>query len=268
MENIVLLMVLMFVNFILISLAYKYFGKEGLFIYIVLSAIAANVQVNKFVHYAAFNLPLLGKVSVDATLGNVMFGGIFLATDLLNEKYGPEEAKKSVILSVCANVAFVIVMVTASFFSPLNDEFTMKHNDAYQLLFSINGNVIKAVVIGNMVYVMSQFIDIKVYSYVKSKLPEFKYLFVRNNLSTMISQTIDTLVLTFLFCLAKIISFDYFWPVSLATLIIKMIVAVTDTPFLYIMNLITPKKDVVQRERLIDEQLRSERKYSTIEIKS
>lgn len=56
----------------------------GLFVLIGFATVCANLQVVKTVE-------LFG---LTATLGNVMYGTIFFATDVLNEKYGPAEAKK------------------------------------------------------------------------------------------------------------------------------------------------------------------------------
>lgn len=60
----------------------------GIFAWIALATIVANVEVLKCVDI--FGMAL--------TLGNVTYGSIFLATDILNEKYGVEEAQKSVYL--------------------------------------------------------------------------------------------------------------------------------------------------------------------------
>jgi len=239
MENLGYLVLLMIVNFLLITFAYRNFGKNGLFIYIAVSVIAANIQVNKFVHYID-----IGNFSIDATLGNVMFGGIFLATDLLSEKYGKKTALKSVYYSIFANLAFVAVMVLASLFTAFNaDEFTTSFNASFQMLFSANSNMVKAVILGNIVYFISQSLDVRLYSKIMSWLPGNKYLWVRNNGSTIVSQTVDTFLVTFFFALAGIFPFEFFWGVIVSTMFVKLLVALLDTPFLYLMNYIKPKAE-------------------------
>ncbi|KDE22505.1 hypothetical protein EF83_17085, partial [Bacillus subtilis] len=74
------------IHFIIVLLFYKGFGKMGLFVWIGFATVCANLQVVKTVE-------LFG---LTATLGNVMYGTIFFATDVLNEKYGPAEARKAV----------------------------------------------------------------------------------------------------------------------------------------------------------------------------
>ncbi len=84
MTNEVLWIVFALINFLLLIFIYRIFGKNGLLVWIGMSTVVANLQVLKMVE-------LFG---VTATLGNIVYGSIFLATDILNEKYGKEEAKK------------------------------------------------------------------------------------------------------------------------------------------------------------------------------
>ena len=62
-------------NFVAILLAYRVWGKLGLFIWIPISVIVANIQVTK-------NVTLFG---LEATLGNPVYSTAFLATDILSE---------------------------------------------------------------------------------------------------------------------------------------------------------------------------------------
>lgn len=94
MTNFDILILFTFVDFFVLFLAYKLFGKKGLHVFIVVSVIAANIQVNKGVAYDIAGFHII------ATLGNVMFGGIFTANDILNEKYGRQEARKAVLKSI------------------------------------------------------------------------------------------------------------------------------------------------------------------------
>ena len=73
-----------FITFILMLVLYRFFGKTGLFVWVAIGTIIANIQVIKTVEL----------FSVSATLGNVMFASIYLATDILNDIYGRKQAKK------------------------------------------------------------------------------------------------------------------------------------------------------------------------------
>lgn len=232
MSNLTIFLLFAFVNFALIAVSYRFFGKKGILGYIILSVIAANIQVNKGV---IFNF---GLFELEATLGNVMFAGIFLATDLLNEKYGYAEAKNAVNISIFANLSFVLIMFVSTLFHGL--EYSTDFNNAIDLFFSINGGTLKAVLVGNAVYFISQSIDVFVYDKIKSWDGSNKTLWIRNNGSTFISQLIDTILVTFGFALVGIFPFEYVSSIIITTLVVKYLAALIDTPFMYLMNYIKP----------------------------
>ena len=60
------------------------FGKQGLIAWVAIGTIIANIQVIK-------TAEIFG---ISATLGNVMFASIYLATDILNDIYGRRVAKE------------------------------------------------------------------------------------------------------------------------------------------------------------------------------
>ena len=72
------------VTFALMVLMYRCFGKQGLIAWVAIGTIIANIQVIKAVHI----------FGITATLGNVMFASIYLATDILNDIYGRKVAKE------------------------------------------------------------------------------------------------------------------------------------------------------------------------------
>ena len=73
-------------NMGLILLVYRFFGRYGLYAVIVASVITSNIQVVK-------TIEVFGLVS---TLGNILYGGIFFATDILTEVYGRQAARRGV----------------------------------------------------------------------------------------------------------------------------------------------------------------------------
>ena len=72
-------------NMIFVLIMYKFFGRTGLFVWVGFATVLANIQVVK----------LIEIFGLTATLGNAVYGSIFLVTDILNEKYGKKEAKKA-----------------------------------------------------------------------------------------------------------------------------------------------------------------------------
>ena len=76
--NMLLFFVTAVVTFGLLVAVSRLFGKEGIYTWIGMAVVVANILVCK-------NVDLFG---LSATLGNVLFGTVFLATDILTEQYG------------------------------------------------------------------------------------------------------------------------------------------------------------------------------------
>ena len=78
---------------------FRIFGKNGIFAWTVICTIAANIEVLILVH----------AYGMDTTLGNVIFASSFLATDIMSEIYGKEEANKCVKIGIAANITFILI---------------------------------------------------------------------------------------------------------------------------------------------------------------
>ena len=83
--NELLWLAMLAVNFGFILIIYRLFGKTGLYAWVPIAAIVANIQVVK----------LVALVGMTATLGNIVYASSFLVTDILSEIYGKKAAKKA-----------------------------------------------------------------------------------------------------------------------------------------------------------------------------
>ncbi len=210
------------VNFALIVTSYKLFGRIGLIAWIAMGTIVANIQVVKFVE-------LFG---LTATLGNIMFGTLFLATDTLNEKYGVKTARRSVYIGFFSLIAFLVLTQMMLWFAPVEADM----QEAMERVFGLLGRVVA----GSMIaYLVSQLIDVHLFDRIKRWLSADKWLFIRNLGSTAVSQLIDSIVFVSIAFLG-VVSSGVFWEIVLTTYVIKLIVAALDTPFIYAMKRITP----------------------------
>jgi uncharacterized integral membrane protein (TIGR00697 family) len=214
------------VNLIMLLGFYKLFGKTGLFVWIAVASIIANIQVNK-------SIALIG---LTATLGNSVYGSIFLATDILNEKYGAKEANRSVIFGFASSIVMLVTMSLSLLFIPSVNDYAQ---DSLVTLF----NPAVRIVLGSLVaYLVAQFLDIKLFNLIKKKLPSDKFMWVRNNVSTILSQSVDTIIfvtIAFLFVYNTPILIQIY----ISTFVFKVIIALIDTPFLYIAKKIKPNSN-------------------------
>lgn len=209
----------MLVDLSMVLIAYKLFGKKGLYAIIVMSIIVANIQVLKLVDMFGFTV----------TLGNVLYGSIFLATDMLNEFHGKKSAQKGVWIGFFMMVVATIYMQIALRFIPAADDFAQS---SLQTIFEI----MPRIVLGSLVaYVISQSHDVWAFNFWKTKTAG-KYLWLRNNASTLISQLIDSVIFSVI-AFWGVFSMPVFWDILITTYIFKLIVAVADTPFMYLARL-------------------------------
>ncbi len=220
MRNELLWVLMLLVNFGAIMFAYKKFGKIGLYIWIPISTILANIQV----------VLLVDLFGVGTTLGNILYAGGFLVTDILSENYGEKEAKRAVKLGIFSLITMVVIMKIAVLFIPTNVEEGLRNFESIRLIFDFMPRIALA---GLVAYTFSQFHDVWAYQFWKNKFPAKKHIWIRNNFSTMISQLFDNIIFT-------LIAFWGVYPMNIllqifaSTYIIKIIVATCDTPFVYL----------------------------------
>ena len=205
---------LMDLSFVLVI--YRFFGKTGLLGLIVFNLILCNIQVLK-------TIELFGMTT---TLGNILYASVFLSTDILSEFYGKKEAKKAVYLGFVVLVMAVVYMQLALMFQPTADDFAQPHLEA---IFGF----LPRIALGSMAaYIISQLNDVYVFHILKDKMGQ-RHLWLRNNASTLLSQFLDSSV----FCLVALwglFPVDVWVEILFTTYLFKVIVAVMDTPFLYL----------------------------------
>ena len=223
MPNELLWLIFATVNFTIFLTTYKLFGKTGIFIWIVFATILANIQV-------LTNIDLFG---LKATLGNIIYGTIFLGTDVLTEIYGKKTAKKAVYVGFGAMAAYYIIMQLAISFQPNEADWAMPH--LRSLL-----EIVPQILLGSaLAFIISQLIDVHIFSKIKQHLPQNKYLFIRNNGSTLLSQLIDTVVFVPI-AFYGVYETKIMLEIILTTYLVKLIVALLDTPVIYLAKRIKP----------------------------
>lgn len=197
-------------------------GKAGIYGWTVFVTITANIEVLALVH--AFGM--------DQTLGNTLFAASFTATDILSEEYGRKASNRAVRIGIAADVCFILLSLTWMRYRPAADDQALPY---LQKLFASTPRVMGASLAA---YVVSQFHDVWSYHFwwgLTTRLggDEKKYLWVRNNCSTLISQLINTALFTFL-----AFSGTYRFPTLLSILFSSYVVfiftSLLDTPFVYL----------------------------------
>ena len=216
MNNVLLIFINIIVTFSFVILIEKIFKKEGLYVWAAIALIMANILECQTV--GLFN-------GFTSTCGNVLFASVFLATDIMSEKYGAEYSKKAIKLSVMAMIAFTVIMQIGLLFVP--DETDMAH-DAMSTLFSLNLRISISSII---MFYISNNVDIFLFEKIKKKLPN--KLWVRNNVATITSNVLENYFFIFF---AFVGLYDVPTMINIATTIsvVEIVIALFDTPFLYL----------------------------------
>jgi conserved hypothetical integral membrane protein len=234
MKNELLLIAEMIITFGAVLFAYKRFGKLGLFIWIPIATILANIQV-------LISVQMLGLAS---TLGNVIYSSTFLATDILSENYSKNEAKKAVGIGFFTLIVTTILMNFILQYNVINDAFS---KEMYNHVASIFKAMPRLVLASLTAFFVSQNHDVWAYQFWKRKLPDNKHLWIRNNASTVVSQILDTGIFT-LIAFYKVLPVATMWEIFVTTLILKTVISFADTPFFLFAVKMFNKKKVTESE--------------------
>ena len=209
-----------------ISLANKiYLILAGLFI---TSLVASNLIFTKIFYWYPFDINFMGVKLFELSVGILPYPLTFLITDLISEIYGQKKADQVVITGIFASVfsillIFISSQVPAIDGSPIDD---VTFNNVFL-------NAPLAVLASMLTYLFAQFIDIRVYHFWK-RLTKGKHLWLRNNFSTFTSQFVDTFTIVSLLIIFEILPQDKFLVLIVSGFLFKVMVAIFDTPLLYL----------------------------------
>ena len=206
-----------FVTFIVMVLMYRCFGKQGLIAWVAIGTIIANIQVIKTVDI----------FGISATLGNVMFASIYLATDILNDIYGRKVAKRAVWLGFSSTLVMIIVMQMSLHFIPAPEDISQK---ALSTIFDL----VPRIALGSIIaYIIGHHVDVFIFSMIKKVFQSDKTFIIRAYGSTVLSSIIDTalfVTIAFIGTLPASVVFEIF----ITTYVLKLVSTIFNVPFGYI----------------------------------
>jgi len=203
-------------------LLYRYFGKAGLQVAICTAIILANLQGPK----------LTVIFGMQTSLGVIFYSSIFFATDVLSENYGKGAATKAVRMGFAVSVIVLLMMSLALLYAPSDRpetaEFSLRIHEAFATIV----NLTPRFVFGSLIaYYVSQTFDVWAFHRIKAATGE-KWLWLRNNLSTLGSQALDTLIFS-LITWWGIVDLVTALQLGAAKYVFKIVIALVDTAFIY-----------------------------------
>ena len=203
--------------------------------YMILTAIfIASLVTCNLIFLKFFTWPALGIPNFALSVGIIAYPVTFIVTDLISELYGKRRANQVVLAGFFASI-FTVVLVYVAMVVPIATPSSLLPDGSpvddatFKQVFGLSGPAF----FGSMVaYLTAQFIDIRIFHFWK-RLTEGKYLWLRNNASTMCSQLVDTSVVLFILCSAGAIPWENFYALLWMGWMFKVFVALIDTPIIY-----------------------------------
>ena len=202
---------------------FRLFGRQGLYASIVISLLLANLQGPK----------LTEIFGMQTSMGVILYSSIYFATDLLSERYGKREATRAVMIGFVVSVIIIVMISISLMYLPATNPETaglaQSIHQATATLFTFTPRF----VLGSLLaYLISQRFDVWIFHKIKTKT-QGRHLWLRNNASTMVSQAIDTLIYGIVVWWG-VVDFATAMQLALAKYLFKIIIALVDTPFIYL----------------------------------
>ena len=172
---------------------------------------------------------LVSFFGISVSVAIFMLPFSFLITDMVAEVYGKKYSKEFVIIG---EVVLVLMFFFSFLFVQLEPHERFVFNQEYSLIFSSSLRIMAASAVA---FFLSQLHDVWAFEFWKQKTGG-KFLWLRNNLSTMVSQVIDTLVFMFLAFYQVTEKYDvgFIFELAIPFYLFKVLFAALDTPFVYL----------------------------------
>lgn len=211
---------------------YRFFGKEGLYCYTVFATITANIEV----------MLIVDAFGMEQTLGNILFASTFLVTDILSETEGKAAAGKAVNLGIISSIAFIVISQLWLLYIPAESDWA---SSSFNVIFS---NTPRVMIASVAVYAICQKFDVWLYhkwwAMTDKKFGNHdRFLWLRNNGSTMISQLINTVLYT-LAAFGGLYETHTLINICISSYVIYIVTSLADTPSVYAARRIKKSKCV------------------------
>ena len=204
-----------------VLLTLRVFGRTGLYVFSAIATILANIEV----------MILVDAFGMEMTLGNILFASTFLVTDILSELYGKKSAQKAVNLGIAGSVFFLLVSQSWLLYLPSASDWAMP---SMRALFT---NTPRLLLASLLVYALAQTFDVWLYprwwAFTTQRFGDSdRFLWVRNNGSTLVSQLLNTLLYS-IFAFAGVYPLNTLISIVLSSYIIFVFTSLADTPVIY-----------------------------------
>ncbi|HXT99024.1 MAG TPA: queuosine precursor transporter [Polyangia bacterium] len=195
--------------------------KQRLFVYLtgifVAALLVSDLIGGKFFRVAG----------LDFSVGMIPFPLTFLLTDIVNEFYGTEGARRLTYVGL-VTALFVFAVINIAIALPTSPESLLPG----AVFKSVIGSSVRLYIASLVAYLVGQLLDISIFFLVRRVTGE-RFLWLRSTGSTIVSQAIDSLTVSFVF-LSGSKSVTYILQTARNGYLVKLALAVGLTPVIYL----------------------------------
>ena len=207
-----------------------FIALAGLFI---TNAVTAELISNKLIEIP-LSWNIFGKQfgPFITIIGILPWPVVFILTDLMNEFYGQKAVRRlSWITATLIAYCFLIVGISMSIPAHEIKGSKLATNEAYNLVFG----QAQAVIVGSIAaFLVSQILDAFLFEKIKQRTGN-RFIWLRSTGSTMISHLIDSYIVLYIgFVVPGAMSLSTYFEVAPTNYLLKMLIAVLLTPFIYL----------------------------------
>ncbi len=171
-----------------------------------------------------------GKVfrvgQTDLGVGMLLFPLTFVLTDILNEFYGPVGARRVTFLGL-GTALFAFAAINIAIALPTSPESPLD-DTTFRRVFGLSQRTYIASLVA---YVAGQMLDIVVFATLR-RVTQHRFLWLRATGSTLVSQLIDTVIVTFVFY-TGLKPVGFMVTMARDSYLLKIVIAVGLTPIIY-----------------------------------
>ncbi|MCD4704688.1 queuosine precursor transporter [bacterium] len=154
---------------------------------------------------------------------------LFLVTDIITEVHGKARAKNFFYISISV-LLFALIMMYLCIIMPAHEKWL--NQEAYEIIFR---GSLRMTIASLIAFILSQYHDIWAFQFWKKKT-HGKFLWLRNNASTIVSQFIDTTIFMYIafYHLTPKFTTAFIFSLIIPYWLFKIAFAIIDTPFCYL----------------------------------
>lgn len=223
--NEILIATTLLLTFGSVLLWFRLFRRAGLYALTAFLTIVANIEV----------CILVDAFGIEMTLGNMLFAGTFLATDILSETYGRHPATTCVKLGILTSVSMIVLTNLWMLYIPSANDFV------FPAIVTVFSNTPRVLIASLVVYAICQAVDVHLYHLIWHMTGKNdKFMWLRNNVATLVSQALNAVLFNFI-AFYGTVDMSTMGSIILANFAITVVTSLLDTPVLYLARHIARK---------------------------